>query len=83
MPTLRKVTRQEWEETPRDHRGIATILVCRRCGAWAFTSRPDLIPAVCVSPAGHKWDERRQKTILGRDERGGTVLEFVEVVERG
>ncbi len=79
MLKTRQVTRREWNETPRDYKGITTILVCRHCGDWTFPWRPDLIPAECSSPTGHEWDERRQKTMLGRDERGATVLEFVEV----
>ncbi len=80
MLNIRKITRQEWNQTPKDYRGITTILVCRHCGAWTFKSRPDLIPAECASAAGHEWDERRQKTMLARDQRGATVLELVEVV---
>lgn len=82
MPITRKITRREWEETPRDYKGISTILVCRHCDEWTFKWRPDLILAECSSTAGHEWTERKQRTMLARDERGGTVLEFVEVVER-
>jgi len=79
MLNIRKITRREWEAIPRDYKGATTILTCRHCGAWTFKSRPDLIPAKCASAAGHEWDERRQRTMLGYDERG-TFLEFVEVV---
>jgi len=78
MPIARKITRQEWNATPRDYRSITAILVCRRCGAWAFASRPDQISAECTSAAGHEWTKRRQRTMLGRDERG-TFVEFVYV----
>jgi len=81
MLNIRRITRQEWNKTPRDYKGITTILVCRHCGEWAFKWRPDLIPTECTSTAGHEWIERRQRTMLGRDERG-TFLELVEVVER-
>lgn len=80
MLKIRQITRREWNETPRDYKGITTILVCRHCGAWTFKSRPDLIPAECAAGSGHEWDERRQKTMLARDQRGATVLELVEVV---
>lgn len=77
----RQITRREWEETPRDYKGTTTILVCRHCGDWAYAWRPDLFPAECTAENGHEWTERRQKTMLARDERGRTVLEFVEVLE--
>ena len=82
MPITRKITRQEWNKTPRDYKGITTITTCRHCGVWTFKSRPDLIPAECAAENGHEWTEHRQRTMLARDERGGTFLEFVEVVER-
>lgn len=78
MTKVRQITRREWNENP--YKGISTILVCRHCDAWVFKSRPDLIPAECASTAGHEWTERKQRTMLARDERG-TFLEFVEVVE--
>ena len=78
MLNIRQITRQEWAATPRDYRGITTILVCRHCGEWTFPWRPDLIPAECTSAAGHEWDERKLKTMLGHDEKG-TFSEFVEV----
>lgn len=81
MLNIRRITRREWEATPRNYRGITTILVCRHCGEWTFKSRPDLIPAECASTAEHEWTERRQRTMLSRDERG-TFVELVEVVER-
>lgn len=79
MLNIRKITRQEWAATPRDYRGITTILVCRHCGDWTFPWRPDLIPAECTAENGHEWEERKQRTVLGHDERG-TFSEFVEVV---
>ena len=81
MLKTRQITRQEWNTTPKDYKGISTILVCRHCGDWTFPWRPDLASAECTAAAGHEWTERRQRTMLGRDERG-TFLEFVEVVER-
>ena len=75
----RRITRSEWEGIPRDYRGITTIITCRHCGEWSFKWRPDLIPAECAAENGHEWDERKQRTMLARDERG-TFLEFVEVV---
>ena len=80
MLNIRRITRREWEETSHDYKGITTILVCRHCGEWAFKWRTDPILAECASTTGHEWTERRQRTLLGRDERG-TFLEFVEVVE--
>lgn len=82
MLNIRRITRHEWEGTPRDYKGITAIITCRHCGEWSFKWRPDLIPAECAAAAGHEWTERKQRTMLARDERGGTVLEFVEVVER-
>ena len=79
MLNIRRITRREWNETPRDYKGITTILVCRHCGDWTFPWRPDLIPAECVAENGHEWDEQKQRTMLGHDERG-TFSEFVEVV---
>lgn len=81
MPTVRAISRQEWDSTHRDYKGITTIITCRHCGAWTFKSRPDLIPAECAAENGHEWTEHRQRTMLGHDERG-TFLELVEVVER-
>ena len=81
MLNIRRITRQEWNKTPRDYKGITSIITCRHCGAWTFKSRPDLIPTECTATTGHEWTERRQRTMLGRDERG-TFLELVEVVER-
>jgi len=81
MLNIRRITRREWEAIPRDYRGITTILVCRHCGAWTFASRPDLSPAECAAENGHEWTEHRQRTMLGRDDRG-TFVELVEVVER-
>mgnify|MGYP007108102985 CR=1 FL=1 len=79
MLNIRRITRREWSKTPRDYKGVTTILVCRHCGEWTYASRPDLAPAGCTAAAGHEWTERRQKTMLSRDERGRTVLEFVEL----
>ena len=81
MTKVRQITRQEWNKTPRDYKGTTTIITCRHCGAWTFKSRPDLIPAECTTATGHEWTERKQSTMLARDERG-TFLEFVEVLER-
>lgn len=81
MPIARKITRREWDKTPQDYKGISTILVCRHCDVWSFKSRPDLIPAECTIATRHEWTERKQKVVLGHDERG-TFLELVEVVER-
>ena len=81
MLNIRRITRREWEETPRDYKGTTTVLVCRHCGDWTFPWRPDLFPAKCAAENGHEWTERRLKTMLSRDERGRTVLEFVEVEE--
>ena len=79
MLKIRQVTRREWNETPRDYKGITTIITCRHCGAWTFKSRPDLIPVECTAENGHEWEERKQRTMLGHNEKG-TFLEFVEVV---
>ena len=80
MLKTRQITRREWEDLHRDYKGTTTILVCRHCGDWTFPRRPDLAPAECTAAAGHEWTEHRQRTMLGRDERG-TFLEFVEVLE--
>ena len=79
MLKIRQITRREWNETHRDYKGITTILVCRHCGDWTFPWRPDLISAECTAENGHEWDERKQRTMLGHDQKG-TFLEFVEVV---
>lgn len=80
MPTIRIISRKEWDATHSDYKGASAILVCRHCDAWVFKSRPDQIPAECTATTDHEWTEHKQMTILGYDERG-TFLELVEVVE--
>lgn len=80
MPTVRTISRKEWNAMHSDYKGVSTILVCRHCDAWVFASRPDQIPAECTATTDHEWTERKQRTMLGRDERG-TFLELVEVAE--